>query len=137
MEFILDALSVQTAKNQKHTSGPGAHQLLYVSEQEHEVFREVRMCPSLNIQGQQMLERWGRGEKEKRGETPQFCESQLLTDLLPASRMEDTYLGRSHCLLFPESFPMVPIRSNADVIWEETQARVSGNRRSKLLCRCS
>lgn len=68
-----------------------------------------------------MLEGWGRGEKEKRGKTPQFCESQLLIDPLPASRMKDTYPGRSHCLMFPESFPMAPIRSNADVIWEETR----------------
>lgn len=50
-------------------------------------------------QGQQKLE--GGPSEKKNGKGPAFCVSQLLRDLLSASRMEDTRPERAHCPLSP------------------------------------
>lgn len=101
------------------------------------MFREVRKrVPHTKHQGAAEAGRGVGPSEEKGGKTPHFCVSQLLIDLLPVPGWRRHILGGLTVSYPLDPFPWLQGPS-AGVIWEEAQAGVSGNRRSKLLCRCS
>lgn len=104
------------------------------SEEEPDVFREGReSIPTKNQGGSGS----SNGAPLRRWEDPTpLCKSAAIQ---PSSCFQDgdTHPGWAHCLLSPESFPMVPAGPDADVTWEETQAGASGNRSKRLFgCNC-